>query len=157
VTRTVRASLAAAALGAALLAPPSPAAAQGAAAAASDSLRVCVLVGDSLRELPATIDPATGDTLAGGKRYPAAFRKGRGYAESESWYVDNSAQTIHGHWTVKFGVIRVVLPPALLAPVGRYRGVPLFVAAGAAAPVPPVYYVPVRPGCVFQPYAVPVY
>lgn len=27
----------------------------------------------------------------------------------------------------------------------------------AAGPVPPVYHVPVRPGCVFQPYAVPVH
>jgi hypothetical protein len=152
----MRASLAAAGLGAALLVAMSPAAAQGAATPGSDSLRVCVLAGDSLRELPATIDPATGDTLVGGKRYPAAFRKGRGYAESKSWFVATSRLVIGGRRHEKIGQPRLIAP-GLLAPAGHQAGVPLFVEAGADVPVPRFYYVPVRPGCVFQAYEVPIY
>jgi hypothetical protein len=152
----MRASLAAAALGAALLASLSPATAQNATPAGSDSLRVCVLVGDSLRELPATIDPATGDTLVGGKRFPAAFGKGRGYAESAPWYSARSWLVIGKRRHEKILQPRLIAP-GLLAPAGRQKGVPLFVAAGDDVAGPRFYYVPVRPGCVFQAYEVPIY
>ncbi|HEV2733636.1 MAG TPA: hypothetical protein VGV85_02320 [Longimicrobiaceae bacterium] len=156
-TRTMRASLAAAALGAALLASPSPAAAQGAATAGSDSLRVCVLVGDSLREVAATADAATGDTLvAGGQRLLEAYPPDRGYAEGATWYIANAPLVAGGRRHEKIGMPRVIAP-GLLVPGGRHEGVPLFTDARAAGTVPEVYYVPVRRGCLFQPYVVPVY
>lgn len=155
-SRTSRALLVAAALGAALVSGPPPAAARGAAHAGLDSLRVCVLVGDSLREVPGTTDPATGDTLTvAGRPFAEATLSGR-YAEREDWYVQRLPLTLQEHWTVKFGGLRVV-PPELLAFAGHHEGVPLFVATGAYVTVPPIFYVPVRPGCVFQPYAVPVH
>jgi hypothetical protein len=153
----MRASLAAAALGAALLASPSPAAAQEAATAGPDSLRVCVLVGDSLREVPATRDAATGDTLvAGGRRFREAYPAGKGYAEGATWYAATSRLVIGKRRHEKIGQPRLIAP-GLLALAGHHEGVPLFVEAGADVTVPPFYYVPVRPGCVFQAYEVPVY
>ncbi|MEX2570958.1 MAG: hypothetical protein WD737_06605, partial [Gemmatimonadota bacterium] len=57
---------------------------------------------------------------------------------------------------VKFGVTRVIQPPQLQR-VGDINGTSVFAEAGstpAAAPAAPydVLYVPVRPGCEFQPY-----
>lgn len=156
-TATIRASLAAAALCAALVAAPSPAAAQGATSAGSDSLRVCVLVGDSLREVAAMEDAATGDTLvAGGRRLLEAYPPDRGYAEGAGWYIANSPLVVGGRRHEKIGMPRVIAP-GLLVPGGRHEGVPLFTDARAVGTVPEVYYVPVRRGCLFQPYTVPVY
>lgn len=134
----------------------SPAAAQGAQSVGSDSLRVCVLVGDTLREVPATTDEATGDTLVGGKRFREAYPAGKGYAESAPWYSARSWIDIGKRRHEKIGQARLV-PPELLVPAGHHRGVPLFVAAGSDVTVPRFYYVPVRPGCVFQAYEVPIY
>jgi hypothetical protein len=155
-TRTMPACLAVAALGV-LLASLSPAAAQGAAAAGSDSLRVCVLVGDSLREVAATTDTATGDTLvAGGQRLLEAYPPEKGYAEGATWYITNAPLVVGRHRHEKIGQPRVIAP-GLLVPGGRHQGVPLFADARAVGTVPEVYYVPVRRGCLFQPYMVPVY
>ena len=155
-THMIRPSLAAAALGAALLVSPAPAGAQGSAAAGSDSLRVCVLEGDSLREVAATTDTATGDTLvAGGRRLLEAYPPEKGYAEGATWYIATSPLVVGGRRYDKFGMPRVIAP-GLLAPGGRHQGVPLFVDARTVGTVPPIYYVPVRRGCLFQPYMVPV-
>ena len=51
---------------------------------------------------------------------------------------------------VKFGVTRVIQPPQLQR-VGEVNGTPLFAEAGRESPFE-VVYVPVRPGCEFQPY-----
>lgn len=151
----IRTALAVAAVGAALISGASPAPARGAPSAGADSVRVCVLVGDSLREVPAAVDAATGDTLVGGgQRFRDAHPSGTGYAESAEWYIASSPMVLGGRRYEKFGLPRVARPE-LLAPAGRHEGVPLFAEAGAAARPPEVYYVPVRPGCVFQPYLVP--
>jgi hypothetical protein len=101
------------------------------------------------------VDAATGDTLVeGGRRFRDAYPAGEGYAAGVNWYIAHSPMVVGGRRYEKFGLLRV-LQPGLLAPAGRHEGVPLFAEAGAAARPPEVYYVPVRPGCVFQPYMVP--
>ncbi|HLL46101.1 MAG TPA: hypothetical protein VK399_05315 [Longimicrobiaceae bacterium] len=156
-TPTMRACLAAGVLGTALLFGVLPATAQGAPSAGPDSLRVCVLEGDSLREVAAATDAETGDTLvAGGRRLLEAYPPDRGYAEGAGWYIANSPLVVGGRRHEKIGMPRVIAP-GLLVPGGQHQGVPLFTDARALGTVAEVYYVPVRRGCLFQPYVVPVY
>jgi hypothetical protein len=51
---------------------------------------------------------------------------------------------------VKYGLPRV-LGVNEVTRVGEFQGVPIFAEAGRTAPYE-VIYVPVRPGCEFQPY-----
>lgn len=73
-----------------------------------------------------------------------------GYAGNEGW--------LERRETLVFGPERYVLyqgqrrvPIDLLESVGEFQAIPLFAARGEDAPHPTLY-VPVRPGCVFQPY-----
>ncbi|HEX2188599.1 MAG TPA: hypothetical protein VHG51_06850, partial [Longimicrobiaceae bacterium] len=122
--------------------PPAPPAVQ--------TIRVCVVEGTALREVDATYDPATGDTMAAGRPFAAAHPAAAGYAAGATWYVDNEPVQFMNRRYVKFGLPRVVAP-ADVARIGEHRGVGVFADASATG-APDVVYVPVRPGCEFQPY-----
>jgi len=85
--------------------------------------------------------------VAQGEMPPA----GEGYAESAPWFINNEPLPFMGRRYVKYGLPRV-LGTTDVHGVGTINGVPMFAEHAANADHPEVIYVPVRPGCEFQPY-----
>lgn len=73
-----------------------------------------------------------------------------GYAARESWVTSGEPLAIQGRRYEKAGPARLI-GLEQLQHSGDYRSIPLFVDPNDPAP-PRAYYVPLRPGCVFQPY-----
>jgi hypothetical protein len=113
-------------------------------------VQVCVLESGRLRVVQATYDPATGDTLAGGRPWAEVFSDTAGYAANRPWYVSNEPITVEGRRYTKYGPLRI-LPPSGLRPGGRHEGTTFFIEANAGG-TPEVIYVPTRPGCEFHAY-----
>ncbi|HET7229346.1 MAG TPA: hypothetical protein VFJ16_05055 [Longimicrobium sp.] len=105
--------------------------------------QVCVVAGDSLRMVSDTtvggVSPKNGQVPA----YPP-------YVERAPWYQAQSPVPFGGRNYVGNHPPQVI-EPGLLVFVGRYRGVPVFKAAEDPGNPPEYIYLPVRPGCVFQP------
>jgi hypothetical protein len=112
--------------------------------------RVCVVEGDSLRMLTVRYSPATGDTLVEGvpfgKAHPATYPP---YVAAVQWYL--TAPVRFGKRLYAANHPPLVAQVEQLRFVGRYRGVPVFSAVEEETAVPSTIYLPVRPGCVFQP------
>lgn len=131
--------------------PPAPAPAPAPPAPAEREIRVCVVEDGAVREVTGTFNPATGDTMVAGRRFSEAYRAtAPNYALDAPWFVNSAEITVTGRRYVKFGLPRVV-SPAEVARIGEYEGIGVFGEAGAAT-TPAVVYLPVRPGCEFQPY-----
>lgn len=81
-----------------------------------------------------------------------AFPLDSTYAEAAEWFAANEPIRMDGRTFVGYGDPRV-LGIQELTPVGTYRAVRVFAAAGGHLP-PSVVYLPVRPGCVFQRYQI---
>jgi hypothetical protein len=113
-------------------------------------IRVCVVEGGMLREVTAMYNTQTGDTTVNGQRIPATT----GYAAGATWYINNEPITVNGRRYVRYGLPRV-LGVNEVTRSADYMGVPVFAEAGARG-TPEVLYVPVRPGCEFQPYQLEV-
>lgn len=96
----------------------------------------------------AQYDPVTGDTSFGRQDWGDAATDA--YASATTWYVDDEPIPWRGLLSVKYGPERI-LPIEDLERAGEHRGVPVFREAGN---VSGMIFVPVRPGCVFQPYTV---
>jgi hypothetical protein len=111
---------------------------------------VCVVQGDSLRMVPVTRS-TNGDSLVDGvpfrNAYPATYPP---YVAAAPWYVAGEfvrfGQRVYGRNDVPQQI-----SPELLRFTGRYRGVPVFRAADEELTPPSMIYLPLRPGCVFQP------
>jgi hypothetical protein len=84
-----------------------------------------------------------------GRRYPES-REG-GYAGAEDWFRKGEPIRQYGERYLKHGPNRVV-PAAALTLGAPHQGVPVFLDRNDLES-PAVLYIPVRPGCVFQPYA----
>jgi hypothetical protein len=126
-----------------------------AAADTGKAITVCVLAEGEIREISATFDTATGDTLVGGRplavTYPASSPP---YAAGADWFISMEPVLAgDGPYRRKtvYGLPRI-LGPADLRRIGEYRGVPMFAEPTADPKRPEVVYFMVRPGCVFQPY-----
>jgi hypothetical protein len=124
--------------------PPPPAAPE------MQAIRVCVVEGTALREVEAMYNPATGDTMVAGQAFAMAYPATSGYAAGGTWYINNEPVTINGRRYVKFGLPRVVGVNEVTR-TGEYQGVGVFTESSATG-TPDVVYIPVRPGCEFQPY-----
>ncbi len=124
--------------------PPPPAAPE------MQAIRVCVVEGTALREVEAMYNPATGDTMVAGQAFAMAYPATTGYAAGSTWYINNEPLTIGGRRYVKFGLPRVVGSTEVTR-TNEYQGVGVFTESTATG-TPDVVYVPVRPGCEFQPY-----
>jgi hypothetical protein len=85
--------------------------------------------------------------VAEGEAPPA----GEGYAGSTAWFVNNEPVTFMGRRYIKYGLPRV-LGTTDVHGVGTVQGVSVFAEHAANTEHPEVIYVPVRPGCEFQPY-----
>jgi hypothetical protein len=113
-------------------------------------IRVCVVEGGMLREVTAMYNTQTGDTTVNGQRIPATT----GYAAGATWYINNEPITVNGRRYVRYGLPRV-LGVNEVTRTADYQGVSVFAEAGAQG-TPEVLYIPVRPGCEFQPYQLEV-
>ncbi len=115
------------------------------------TVRVCLLRNGELTRVEARVDAATGDTTVDGRPFADAAQTGGGYAAGEPWFVRDEPVTVGGRRYLRFGLPRIVEPEGLRA-VGTFRRVPVLVSAEDAAAE--VVYLPLRGGCVVQPYAV---
>lgn len=135
-----------------LLPPLAPAPAPPAPAPPAERLiQVCVVQNGQLQAVAASFRPAMNDTVIGGRAFAQAHpATAPDYAVGASWFIQQDrVDFVDGTW-VKFGVTRVI-QPSQLQRVGEMMGTPLFADVGRQAPYD-VVYVPVRPGCEFQPY-----
>jgi hypothetical protein len=114
-------------------------------------LRACVVQNGQLAEVEFKYNLLTGDSVYQGVPFPQAFPAGPGYAEAADWYATNEPLRYRGQWYVKYGYPRV-LEIDEIGRVGEHDGVGIYTAAGDVNP--DVIYLPVHPGCVFQPYAI---
>jgi hypothetical protein len=78
---------------------------------------------------------------------------GAQYAANATWFINNEPVMFQNRRFVKYGLPRV-LGVSDVTRVGEFQGVSLFAETGQTRP--DVVYVPVRPGCEFQPYQVEV-
>ena len=122
--------------------------------AQSRAIRVCVVESGRLAEVSAQYNPATGDTTVAGRTFASAYPAGRDYAAGALWFVNSETITVGGRSFVKYGLPRV-LGVTEVSRSGEHQGVPVFVEAGAGSAAE-VLYLPVRPGCEFQPYTLGV-
>ena len=112
---------------------------------------VCVVQEGTLREMRAQYDTSTGDTTVAGRPFSGVHRTTTPpYAAGAAWYINSGPFTYQGNRYVKYGLPRV-LGVTEVSRVGHADGIPIFSEAGGSAPYE-VLYVPVRPGCEFQPY-----
>ena len=117
-------------------------------------IRVCVVENGALRDVQATYNTATGDTTVSGRPFAQAYPGTAGYAAAMPWFINNELVTVNGRRYVKYGLPRV-LGVSEVSRTGEYMGVPVFAEAGATGATE-VLYLPVRPGCEFQPYQLDV-
>lgn len=120
-------------------------------APAERTIQVCVVDNGQLEMISAIYRPATADTLVGGQPFnqvhPATVPN---YAAGANWFLQSSEISFMDNTHVKYGVTRMITPSQLQR-VGEYQGTPVFAEAGTSSPWE-VVYLPVRPGCEFQPY-----
>jgi hypothetical protein len=139
--------------------PPSPPPApdpQGAeaqpAAARVQTFEMCVLHHGKLVDARVEVQP-TGDTTVGGRPFTQVYGDTGQYALTRAWYVNN--ETIdydpRNVCYMKYGLPRYVAADSLVR-LGEWRGVPVFRERSDDPNLPGVVWVPVRPGCSFQPY-----
>jgi hypothetical protein len=112
------------------------------------TITVCEVRDGELVDVQRTYDPAVGDTTVDHAPRPP------GYAAGQTWYVNNEPVTFRGRRLVKYGLPRI-LGRSDVRKVGEYQGVGVYMAADG--PVDgsrgeTIVYVPVHPGCEFQPY-----
>jgi hypothetical protein len=122
--------------------------------AVTRDIQVCVVEGGALRNVTATYNTQTADTMYQGRRFNEAFPATTGYAGGATWYINTEPITINGRRYVKYGLPRV-LGVTEVTRTAEYQGVSVFAEAGATG-TPEVVYVPVRTGCEFQPYQLEV-
>jgi hypothetical protein len=128
--------------------PPAPAVVNG------RTIRICVVQDRALREVEVGYNTQTGDTTYQGRPFSQAFPATVGYAAGAAWYINNEPITVNGRRYVRYGLPRV-LGVTEVSRIVDYQGVSVFAEMGAQG-TPEVLYVPVRPGCEFQPYQLEV-
>jgi hypothetical protein len=120
-----------------------------------ERVSVCVVHERQIVMVEGVIDPPTGDSLIAGRPWREVHSEQRApYAAANPWYLSGRGLLPPGRQYPmdKYGLPRV-LSPSDLRYWGEYEGVPAFVEVGTdTASMPEVAYVPVRPGCEFQPY-----
>ncbi|HEX9938191.1 MAG TPA: hypothetical protein VGB15_13745 [Longimicrobium sp.] len=115
--------------------------------------QVCVVEGDSLRMLRVMRSPA-GDTLVNGLPFRNVHPiSNPPYIAGAGWY-ENHEPIRLGERDYATNHPPQVIAPELLRFMARYRGVPVFRAVDEDVKRPSYVYLPVRPGCVFQPFSI---
>ncbi|HEU4886107.1 MAG TPA: hypothetical protein VFT45_27965 [Longimicrobium sp.] len=116
-------------------------------------LTACVVRNGELAEVEFEYNLLTGDSVYQGVPFSRAFPLENGYAGAARWYVDNLAIAYQpGPRFIKYGLPRPLRPDQITR-IGEYDGVGVYGEAGWTD-FHDVIYLPVRPGCWFQPYVV---
>ncbi|HKP74880.1 MAG TPA: hypothetical protein VJT67_05020, partial [Longimicrobiaceae bacterium] len=118
-----------------------------------DPIFVCVVRNGRLEEVPIQYSTARGDSTYRGQPLSVAFPTDSTFALNAAWYRNNEPIAFGGGRYLKYGLPRI-LGPTDVVPVGAFRGVTVFAEPSAPRPRPDVIYLPVQPGCEFQPYEV---
>jgi len=111
----------------------------------------CVLRDGRLENVDMIYNPTTGDSTHRGRPFSQAFPTDSTYAANAVWYRRSDPIRVLGKGYVKYGT-EIVIGPTDVVPVATFRGVTVFAEPSANLRSPDVIYVPVRPGCEFQPY-----
>lgn len=120
------------------------------------TLRVCVVDREGMREVPVQYSLVTGDTMIDGRPFAEVYPTDSSYAAAADWFIRDEMVTLPQGWRyVRFGN-PVAFGVGDLTRVEVYRGVPVFAERGTEDN-PFMRFVPLRPECVFQPYAGPEY
>jgi hypothetical protein len=118
---------------------------------AERAITVCVVQDQMLTTVNAMYNPTTGDTTVMGRRFSEAHpATAPTYVAGSTWYVNNEPIMYNGRRYVKFGLPRTIGTTDVMRS-GAYQGTNVFVETGTTG-TPTVIYLPVQPGCVFQPY-----
>ncbi len=118
---------------------------------AERTIQVCVVQNGAVQNISATFSPATNDTTVNGVAFAQAHPvTAPNYAAGANWFIQSSDMAYADRDWVKYGVSRVI-QPSQVQRVGEFQGTSIFAESGATAPYE-VVYIPVRPGCEFQPY-----
>jgi hypothetical protein len=132
--------------------PPASSVAEAQPAARVDTAETCILHRGKLITVRVELQPA-GDTTVGGRPFTEVYADTGQYALTREWYVNN--ETIdydpRNVCYMRFGLPRYVAADSLVR-LGEWRGVPVFRERSDDPHLPGVVWVPVRPGCSFQPY-----
>jgi hypothetical protein len=120
--------------------------AAGNAGAQVRQVTICLVRDGELIQEVHSVDPARLDTSWNHRQPPLP----PGYAADQEWFINNEPFRFNDRGFGKYGLPRI-LRFGTLKRVGFHQGVPVF------APLdgdddPLVLYLPVRPGCEFQPY-----
>ncbi|HEU0015920.1 MAG TPA: hypothetical protein VFQ45_19740 [Longimicrobium sp.] len=116
----------------------------------TQTISVCVVTDGMLQNVSATYNTATGDTTVNGQPFSVAYPTGSQYAANATWFINNDVIVVNGRRYAKYGLPRV-LGTTEVSRTADYQGVGVFTEAGATGATE-VIYIPVRPGCEFQPY-----
>jgi hypothetical protein len=120
---------------------------------ANPDLLFCVVRNGRLEQVVVHVLSFRGDTVTNtGVPVSRVYPSDSTYALNAGWYTTSQAISVMGVSYVKYGLPRI-LATTDVVPVAAYRGVTVFAEPGDD-PRPGVIYVPVRPGCEFQPYTV---
>jgi hypothetical protein len=130
-------------------APPAPVPQPPALRMSPRDILLCVVRRGELELVHLEYDTRSGDSTCQGVPIARVFPLDSTYAGAAEWFALNEPIRMDGRVFVRSGDPRV-LGIQELTPVGEYRGVRVFAAAGGHLP-PSVVYLPVRPGCEFQP------
>jgi hypothetical protein len=118
-----------------------------------DPLRICVVKDGRMEYVFGQYVPATGDTLVDGRPVHEAYPLTAAYASKTDWFARDNWIVYQGlHY--KYGLPRT-LNAGDVVPVGVFRGVTVF--ADPADKERIVFYIPVDPFCMFQPYELEQY
>jgi len=110
---------------------------------------VCVVRGGRLEEV-AFYGMATDDSTYR-QRYSAEFPTDSTYAGNAPWLRDREPLALLGDLYVMYGLPRI-LGIIDVVPIATFRGVTVFAEPNVDPTRPEVIYIPLRPGCEFQPY-----
>lgn len=115
-------------------------------------IRICIVRQGRLLEVPATYNPATGDTLTeDGLPFSSVAPLTGEYASVAGWFVNREPIRFRGGRYGRSGRARVLGMDEVFK-VGEYQRVGVYAETGDTAAVPRYLYLPTRPGCEFQPY-----
>lgn len=112
-------------------------------------INVCVVHNNALTDVTAMYSGTTGDTLVQGRPFSDVYPVHTGYASRHTWFRNNENIMFRDGVFAKYGLPRV-LGINEVARIGATAGVGVYAEPGVASPE--VIYLPVRPGCEFQPY-----
>jgi hypothetical protein len=117
-----------------------------------DTVETCILHGGKLIDVRVELQP-TGDTTVGGRPFAEVYADTGQYAATREWYVNNEPIDYDPRNVcyMKFGLPRHVARESLVR-LGEWRGAPVFRERPDDLGLPGVVWVPVYPGCSFQPY-----